>query len=104
MGAFFYEGKIMKKILASTFVLAFLAPVSFAETPKENKEYTIPIELGPFGMTIEPKEIDPDEKEYAVDLGISHTKDLFAWDFKVNKTLSDFKETNSLSAGISWKF
>ena len=94
----------MKKILASTFVLMLLTTVSFAETPNQSNEPKPSIKLGPFGVTIEPTEVDPEEKEYTVDLGISHTKDLFAWDFKVNKTLSDFKETNSLSAGISWKF
>ena len=94
----------MKKILASTLVLALLSTVSFAETPTEPNESTTPIKIGPFGVTIKPTEVDPEEKEYEVDLGISHTKDLFAWNFKVNKTLSDFEETNSLSAGISWKF
>ena len=94
----------MKKVLASTLVLAFLSTVSFAETPTETTESKTPIKLGPFGVTIEPTEIDSEEKEYVVDLGISHEQDLFAWNFKVNKTLSNFEETNSLSAGISWKF
>ena len=94
----------MKKVLASTLVLALLSAVSFAETPTESNESTTPIKLGPFGVTVKPTEINPEEKEYVVDLGISHKKDLFAWNVKVNKTLSDFKETNSLSAGISWKF
>jgi hypothetical protein len=94
----------MKKILASTLVLAFLSTVSFAETPTETTESKTPIKLGPFGVTIETTEIDTEEKEYIVDLEISHEKDLFAWNVKVNKTLSNFEETNSLSAGISWKF
>jgi hypothetical protein len=94
----------MKKVLASTLVLALLSTVSFAETPTETTESKTPIKLGPFGVTIETTEINTEEKEYIVDLGISHEKDLFAWNVKVNKTLSNFEETNSLSAGISWKF
>ena len=96
----------MKKILASTLVLAFLSTISFAETPTTKQDIETPsiVVLGPVSVTVEPTDIRTEENEYDVNFGLTHKKEFVSWDIKVNKTLQQFQNTNNVSAGISWKF
>ena len=95
----------MKKYLASTLVLILLSSASFAEVQSTDEVTTSSIvKLGSLDVTVEPTEILVKEKQYKVDFGIAQEKNSVSWELKVNKSLSTFEDTNSLSAGISWKF
>lgn len=95
----------MKKVLATFVVLVMLSSVSFAET-SQSSEPSIPeidkagVDIGPIDVTVESTSKD----EYQYDIGIRHHVNDIVWVFKVNKTLSNFKDTNQVSAGIGWKF
>ena len=94
----------MKKIFISTFVLLFSSTISSAEVSTPDMKTPSVGGIGNFDLTIEPTEIIIIENKYIFDIGIKNETNRLLWDLKVNKTLSDFNNTNRLSAGISWKF
>ena len=94
----------MIRIFTSAAVLLFSSTISLAEVPVPDFTSSEPKKIDGTGVIIEPTQIEIPENKYIFDLGIKNQTDRLLLELKVNKSLSDFDSTNSLSAGISWKF
>ena len=92
----------MRETLLALLVIVLTSSVSLAQPPALNipKEEPTTVVVGPVDVGVE----SVPEKEYHVNLVFTRTIGNITYITRTERDIFNFRESNSLSAGISWKF